>query len=201
MRIWGWKRILTRYSIDFVFVLQNCNICLKIFLHNLSTFYNFWHKSLSQTLQGRPCLISLVPYFSLTLVSLSLFSWRMALAQMKMKIPMPMVKGPSIFILSEWRCCSRNRARAPPVCLEGVPTCRTHGAYEPFNIRSLGETVQRSWLLPCTLWRVLEFASVAAILEPLPSPLVDVLAPPTVAVLDPPPVCDLAEGMVSLCGQ
>lgn len=74
--------------------------------------------------------------FSPTLVSLSLFSWRMALAQMKMKIPMPMVKGPNIFILSEWRCCSRNRARAPPVCLEGVSTCRTQGGFESFNIRS-----------------------------------------------------------------
>lgn len=59
--------------------------------------------------------------FSLTLVSLSLFSWSIALAQMKIKIPMPMVKGPSIFILSEWRCCSRNRIRALSVSLEGVP--------------------------------------------------------------------------------
>lgn len=50
----------------------------------------------------------------------------MALAQMKMKIPMPIVKGPSIFILSECRCCSKNRARAPPVCLEGVAASRKH---------------------------------------------------------------------------
>lgn len=64
----------------------------------------------------------------LTLVSLSLFSWRMALAQMKMKIPMPMVKGPSIFILSERRCCSRNLVRAPP------PAC-------PVTTRRPGEEV------------------------------------------------------------
>lgn len=89
-----------------------------------------------------------LPDSELTLVSLSLFSWRMALAQMKIKIPMPMVKGPSIFILSEWRCCSKNLARAPPVCLEGVAGSRTCSALALFFFWWLvrGDTEEEEWL-------------------------------------------------------